>query len=93
MKGFYRYENILGPTNFALHRSILFGTCHKLSKYSSNELYSYILVPLLSSLSASLTTLMPDKLRSYYLNSHHLRNTALQRKGRKTLLNDNSITK
>jgi hypothetical protein len=36
---------------------------------------------------------MPDKIRSYYLNSHHLRNTSLQRKGRKTLLNDNSITK
>jgi hypothetical protein len=88
LKGFYKSENILGPTCAAIHRGIYFGLYHRLAhqnSYRSAPLPEAVTVPifsLLAALGASAATFLPDKLRSAYLHIHLQRNTAIQRRGR-----------
>jgi len=69
IKGFYKHENLLGPVCSTIYRAVYFGFWAKLlNQYGKKDgIVDYIAIPLAASLGASLSSAIPDKLRSFCL--------------------------
>lgn len=87
VRGFYRSENIFGPLCGTIYRSVYFGSWAKLQSKAPihNQLIDFVLIPFFVSLSASIATAIPDKLRSFGLNLNEANRRSLERVyGKKT---------
>ena len=86
LKGLYKHENILAPLSAYINRSIYFGLYYRLlvtkKMEGAEEIFKFIIYPLISSVAASSSTFLLDKIRSSYLYVHQLRNSSLVRKSK-----------
>jgi len=88
IKGFYKHENWLGPLSSTIYRSVYFGLWSKLLylQNDSNRLIDCVLLPLVASLGASVTTAIPDMLRSFCLQVNDAKSKVLARRNKNTVI-------
>jgi hypothetical protein len=70
LRGFYKYENLLGPLGSGIYRSLYFGVYYSLASHNNNILNMLLLYPLYSTLAATFSTLILDKCKNYCINAH-----------------------
>ena len=76
---------MLGPLCAGLYRSIYFGLFDRLNQKNTknNEYLHFLIFPLVASFSASVATMVPDKLRNFSFQINEDRSKSIERRYRK----------
>jgi len=83
LRGLYKNENMLAPLSATIYRSTQFGMWNRLNSKYDNKLLQLIAFPGLSSLIASIATMIPDKCRAFCFQINEERSKSIERKYRK----------
>jgi hypothetical protein len=87
-KGLYKHENLFGPFCNSIYRSVYFGLWARLlDQYGKkNQLVDYLAIPFAASLGASISTAIPDKLRSYCFEINDAKSKTIQKRNKNLLV-------